>query len=384
MAVFSLVAPAACGSAPAPDVTSAPPAARSAARGVKLTRIGTFVAPTYVAQPAGDPRRLFVVEQGGTIRVVRDGRVLRAPFLDIRRLVVSGGEQGLLSMAFAPDYATSGRFYVDYTDVNGNTRVVEYRRSANADRADPRSARLVLFQRQPQPNHNGGQLQFGPDGLLYVALGDGGAEGDPHGRVGNGQNLGTQLGKILRIEPLPGGGYRVPADNPFVRRRGAQPTIYAWGLRNPWRFSFDRVTGDMVIADVGQDTIEEVDFRSRGTARGVNFGWRAWEGTRRYDPSVRAPGAVGPVLEYTHAGGNCSITGGYVVRDPRLPALAGRYVYGDFCVGNVFAARLSQHGSSGRRALGLHVAALSSFGEDARGRVYAASLNGPVYRLDPR
>lgn len=355
-----------------------------AARGVKLTRIGTFSAPTYVAQAPGDVHRLFVVEQAGRIRVVRDGRVLGAPFLDIRRLVVSGGEQGLLSMAFAPDYATSGRFYVDYTDVNGNTRVVAYRRSRSADRADPRSARLVLFQRQPQPNHNGGQLQFGPDGFLYIGLGDGGAEGDPHGRVGNGQSLGTQLGKILRIQPLPNGGYRVPADNPFVRRRGAQPTIYAWGLRNPWRFSFDRATGDMVIGDVGQDTIEEVDFRTRGTGRGVNFGWRAWEGTRRYDPSVRAPSAVGPVLEYTHAGGNCSITGGYVIRDPRLPALAGRYVYGDFCAGNLFTARLSQHGSRARHALGLHVASLSSFGEDTRGRVYAVSLDGPVYRLDPR
>jgi len=316
---------------------------------------------------------------------VRDGRVLRAPFLDISPQVVSGGEQGLLGLAFSPDYARSGRFYVDFTDRNGDTRVVEYRRGASADRADPRSARQVLFQRQPEPNHNGGQLAFGPDGLLYVGLGDGGGEGDQHGGIGNGQSLGTLLGKILRIDPRPSGGhaYTVPADNPFAGRRGAKPAIYAYGLRNPWRFSFDRTTGDMVIGDVGQDHVEEVDFRTRGTARGVNFGWRAWEGTRREDPSLHVSGDVKPVLQYTHDHG-CSVTGGYVVRDPRLPALAGRYVYGDFCAGDLLTARLSQHGASARRALGLHVSSLSSFGQDDRGRVYAVSLNGPVYRLDPR
>lgn len=351
---------------------------------MKLTRIGTFSSPTYVAAAPGDSRRLFVVQQGGAIRVLRDGRLLRAPFLDVARLVKSGGEQGLLSMAFAPDYATSGRFYVYYTDVSGNVRVVEYRRGSAPDRANARSARLVLLQRHPQPNHNGGQLQFGPDGLLYVGLGDGGGEYDQHGRIGNGQNRGTLLGKILRIDPLPNGGYRIPRDNPFVGVRGVRPEIYSYGLRNPWRFSFDGKTGDMVIADVGQDHVEEVNFRTRGTARGVNFGWRAYEGTRVEDPTLHVHGDVKPVLQYAHANGNCSITGGYVVRDPRLPALAGRYVYGDFCVGDLLDARLSQHGSSARHALGLHVASLSSFGEDDAGRIYAASLNGPVYRLDPR
>ncbi len=385
VAAFSLAAPAACGSAPTrPGGAATAPRAGSAARGMKLTRIGTFSSPLYVAQAPGDPRRLFVVQQGGAIRVLRDGRLLHAPFLDIARLVKSGGEQGLLSMAFAPDYATSGRFYVDYTDVNGNTRVVQYRRASSADRADPRSARLVLFQRQPEPNHNGGQLEFGPDGLLYVGLGDGGGEYDQHGRIGNGQSLGTQLGKILRIDPLPGGGYRVPAGNPFAHRRGARPTIYSWGLRNPWRFSFDRATGDLTIGDVGQDMVEEVDFRTRGTARGVNFGWRAYEGTRVEDPSLHIHGDVKPVLQYTHAGGACAVSGGYVVRDPRLPSLAGRYVYGDFCAGNLLSARLSQHGSSARHALGLHVDQLSSFGEDDAGRIYVTSLSGPVYRLDPR
>jgi glucose/arabinose dehydrogenase len=383
VAVFSLVAPAACGSAPArPDTT----VAGDAAAGVKLTRIGRFEAPLYVAQPPGERRRLFVVEQGGRIRVVRDGRVLRAPFLDISSRVVAGGEQGLLGLAFAPDYATSGRFYVNYTDVDGDTRVVEYRRGAGADRADAGSARQLLFQDQPESNHNGGQLAFGPDGLLYVGLGDGGGGDDQHGPIGNGQSLGTLLGKILRIDPRPGGGrpYRIPADNPFVGRRGAKPAIYAWGLRNPWRFSFDRATGDLTIGDVGQDHVEEVDFRARGTGRGANFGWRAWEGRRREDPALMLSGDVKPVLQYTHDRGGCSVTGGYVIRDRRLPALAGRYVYGDFCVGDLLTARLRQGGVSGRRALGLHVGSLSSFGEDDSGRVYVASLEGPVYRLDPR
>jgi glucose/arabinose dehydrogenase len=353
---------------------------------VKLTKVGTFSAPVYVVQPRGERRRLFVVEQGGRIRVVRDGRVLERPFLDISSKVVSGGEQGLLSVAFAPDYTRSGRFYVDYTDVSGDTRIVEYRRGSSPDRADPGSARQVLFQDQPEANHNGGLLLFGPDDLLYVGMGDGGGGYDQHGSIGNAQSLGTLLGKILRIDPRPAGGrpYRIPSDNPFVGRRGAKPAIYAWGLRNPWRFSFDRATGDLAIGDVGQDTIEEVDFMRRGDAQGANFGWRAWEGTRRVDSGLRVASHVPPVLEYGREDGGCSVTGGYVIRDPRLPALRGRYVYGDFCVGRLLTAKLRLGGVSARGSLGLRVAALSSFGEDDRGRVYAVSLNGPVYRLDPR
>jgi glucose/arabinose dehydrogenase len=373
----------ACGSAPAGDATTA---ARAAAAGVKLTQIGDFSSPTYVAQAPGDPTRLFVLEQAGRIVVVRDGQTLDRPFLDISAKDKSVDEQGLLGLAFAPDYARSGRFYVDYTDVNGDTRIVEYRRGASADRANPGSARQLIFQDQPESNHNGGQLAFGPDGLLYIGFGDGGGGDDQHGTIGNGQSLGTLLGKILRIDPRPRGRspYRIPRDNPFVRRRGAKPAIYAWGLRNPWRFSFDRRTGDVVIGDVGQDHVEEVDFRTKGTARGVNFGWRAWEGTRREDPSLSPRGVVMPVLQYTHNGETCSVTGGYVVRDPRLPALNGRYVYGDFCQGDLLSAKLRQGGASARRSLGLHVSDLSSFGEDGAGRVYAVSLDGPVYRLDPR
>ena len=352
---------------------------------MKLTRIGTFSSPLYVAQPPGDRKRLFVVEQGGRIRVVRGGRVLRRPFLDLSSRIVSGGEQGLLGLAFAPDYRRSGRFYVNYTDTSGDTHIVEYRRGSSPDRANPRSERQLIFQDQPEANHNGGQLAFGPDGLLYIGLGDGGGGDDQHGAIGNGQNLGTLLGKILRIDPRPSGGrpFGIPADNPFVGRAGAKPAIYAWGLRNPWRFSFDRATGDIAIGDVGQDRVEEIDFRTRGNARGVNFGWRAWEGTWRVDPTLRVRDDVKPVLQYTHDRG-CSVTGGYVIRDVRLPASNGRYVYGDFCAGDLFTARLHQGGASGRRALGLHVDALSSFGEDQRGRIYVTSLSGPVYRLDPR
>ena len=359
--------------------------ARDAA-GLRLVRVGGFSSPVYVTAPPGDRRRVFVVEQAGRIREVRAGHVLGTPFLDIRNLVRSGGEQGLLSMAFAPDYARTGLFYVYYTDTDGNERVVEYRR-ASPDRAAPGSARLVLFMRDTEPNHNGGQLEFGPDGLLYIGTGDGGSEHDPHGARGNGQNLGTLLGKLLRIDPRRAGGraYSVRRSNPFVGRAGARPEIYSYGLRNPWRFSFDRRTGDLTIGDVGQDTIEEIDFRRRGTGRGVNFGWRVWEGRRRERPDETAPGAVFPVLQHTHAAGWCSIIGGYVMRDPHLRALAGRYVYGDLCAGRIYAARLSQRGARGDGPLPLpRVPEISSFGEDAAGRVYVASLAGPVYRLAAR
>ena len=358
------------------------PDAAAQAGGVRLVRVGTFDAPTYVTAPPADRRRVFVVEQAGRIRVVRDGRVLRRPFLDIRRHVSSGGERGLLSMVFAPDYARSRRFYVYFTDRRGDTRVWEYRRHrTDPDRADRRTRRQVLRQDQPYPNHNGGQLQFGPDGYLYIGLGDGGSGGDPHG---NGQRLSTWLGKLLRIDPRRSGrrAYRVPRDNPFRGRRGARPEIWAYGLRNPWRFSFDRRTGALVLADVGQDRVEEVNHLSLRRSRGANFGWNAFEGRRRFS-GARAPGHVPPVLERTHASGACSITGGYVVRDRSLRGLYGRYVYGDFCDPEIRSVRLRAGRASGDRPAGLRVERLSSFGEDARGRIYAASLEGGVWRLAP-
>ncbi|MEA2154280.1 MAG: hypothetical protein QOE11_420 [Solirubrobacteraceae bacterium] len=384
LAVCALVA---CGSGDS-GASAAPAAAqraRSAATGVKLVKIGSFHAPVYVTAPAGDSRRLFVVEQGGTIRVIRGGRRLAKPFLDVRGKTISGGEQGLLSMAFAPDYATTRRFYVNYTDKGGLQRIVEYRRSAtSADRANASSARTVLRYDGVEPNHNGGLLLFGPDRLLYAGTGDGGGANDQHGSRGNAQDLGSLLGKLLRIDPRRSGSrpYSVPASNPFAGQSGARPEIYSYGLRNPWRFSFDRSTGDLAIGDVGQDKIEEIDFARKGQASGVNYGWRPLEGTRR-NFNEPAPGAVAPVLQLTHDAGNCSVTGGYVVRDRTVPALRGRYVYGDLCRGELRSAVLAPGSATGDAPIaGVgKVQQLSSFGEDARGRVYAVSLNGPVYRL---
>jgi glucose/arabinose dehydrogenase len=349
----------------------------AAATGLKRRSVGTFSNPTYVTAPRGDRTRLFVVEQGGTIRVIQRGRKRDRPYLDIRDRVQSGGEQGLLSMAFAPDYRKSRRFYVYYTQQGGDIKVVEFKGRRN--RARKSTARTVLTQEHSTyGNHNGGQLQFGPDGRLYIGLGDGGGGGDPFGA---GQDLGTHLGKILRINPT---GRRIPRSNPFRGRRGAKPAVYSYGLRNPWRFSFDRATGDLVIADVGQNEWEEVDFVGRGRGRGANFGWNAFEGTHRYDDGTSAPGHVEPVIEHSHGAGFCSITGGYVLRHRSYAGLRGTYVYGDLCEGVVRGARLSAGRATGQRTFGVRVSSLSSFGEDSRGRVYAASLDGPVYRLVPK
>jgi glucose/arabinose dehydrogenase len=350
-----------------------------AAGRVHLRKIGSFDAPVYVTAPPGDKRRLFVVEQGGRIRVVKDGKKLGRPFLDVSGKITAGGERGLLSMAFAPDYARSGLFYVYYTDTNGDSRVIEYRRRS-ADAADAGSARQVLFQKQPEANHNGGLLLFGPDKLLYLGLGDGGGGGDQHGGHGNAQSLGTLLGKILRIDPRASGGrpYTIPKDNPFVGRAGARGEIYSYGLRNPWRYSFDRKTGDLIIGDVGQNAVEEIDFVRKGRGSGANFGWRVYEGHSRYTPGERAAGAIGPVITEKHSAGNCSITGGVVIRDPKLPSWRGRYVFGDYCRGVLQTARLPSGKVTDH---GLEVGSLSSFGEDAQGRIYATSLDGPVYRL---
>jgi glucose/arabinose dehydrogenase len=362
--------------------SAAEPAAAQAGPGVRLVPVGNFTAPLYVTSPPGDRSRVMVVEQAGRIMVVRNGRRLARPFLDIRSRVLSGGEQGLLSVAFPPDYAESGRFYVYYTDRGAQQRIVEFRRSS-ADRAAASSARLVLRMADPEPNHNGGLLLFGPDGLMYVGTGDGGGGNDQHGARGNAQDLGSLLGKILRIDPRASGdrGYAIPDGNPFAARAGARAEIYAYGLRNPWRFSFDRRTGALSIGDVGQNAIEEINFVGRGAGSGANFGWRPFEGFKRIfaEPSA---GGIPPVITHTHATGYCSIIGGYVVRDPAVPSLAGRYVYADLCEGHVRAARLRPGVRVPTRALALpSIPTVSSFGEDARGRVYVVSLAGPVYRL---
>jgi glucose/arabinose dehydrogenase len=356
------------------------PASANAAR-PHLVRLGGFSSPVYVTAPPGDSSRVFVVEQAGRIMVVRNGRKLATPFLDIRSDVLAGGERGLLSIAFAPDYARSGLFYVYYTDKGGNIHVQEFHRSGDPDRADKSSRRQVLFQDHSQfPNHNGGQLQFGPDGDLYIGLGDGGSAGDPSNHA---QSLNTLLGKILRIQPRASGGrpYTIPAGNPFAGKRGDRPEIYSYGLRNPWRFSFDRATGDLAIGDVGQNEFEEIDFERKGNAAGLNFGWKGFEGFHRYSSTAVGGTYAPPVLVRSHRAGFCAIIGGYVVRDRSLGSLYGRYLYGDNCKPNVYSVKLRSGHAAGGRTLPFRVPGLSSFGEDGRGRIYLTSLRGGVYRL---
>jgi glucose/arabinose dehydrogenase len=368
---------------PAHDEPSASGTTTAAARGpVRLLKIGDFDAPTYITQPKGDPRR-FVVERGGTIEVVRGRKQLSEPFLDIRNMVSQEGEEGLLSMAFPSNYERSGIFYIYYTDTEGFIQIDQYRRSSDPNRADPNSRRSVIRVPHHRTNHKGGQLQFGPDGMLYAGFGDGGGGGDPDE---NAQNLGRMLGKLIRIDPRPGGGYTIPNSNPFVHRRGALKEIYAYGLRNPYRFSFDRRRGSLTIGDVGQDAVEEVDFipgrrGGRQPRGGYNFGWDVFEGRSPYE-SGSAPGRIFPVITESHDDGWCSVIGGYVIRDPSLRGTRyyGRYIYGDLCKTQLKLAFLKRPRAP-TRGTPLNVSNLVSFGQDARGRVYAVSIEGPVYRI---
>ena len=342
---------------------------------LRLEKIGDFNRPTYIAQPPGS-NDLYVVEQTGAVRIVRNGDVVSQPALDISDQVTVSDEQGLLSIAFPPDFQKSHLVYAYFTGTDQNQHVVRY--TVRSDGTfDPGSARQILNMADFASNHNGGQLQFGPDGDLYIGTGDGGQEDDP-------RRTGQDLGKLLRIRPATGAGgppYTIPPDNPFAHRQGARPEIYSYGLRNPWRFNFDPKTGALSIGDVGQDTLEEVDYTPKGQARGANFGWSAFEGTDRFNTDQTAPNAVPPIFEYSHDGGACSITGGYVVRDRSLPALYGRYVYGDYCIGDLHSFVPAIPHARDDRSLGLNVPSLSSFGEDNADHIYAASLDGPVYRL---
>ena len=375
----------ACGSADNQGQTAPREAATSAGRGVGLKKIGSFDAPVYVAGAAGFPKLLFVVEQPGRIVVLKGGR-RAGTFLDIRGLVNYGGERGLLSVAFPPDYARGRRFYVYYTDSEGAIRVDEFRRRT-ATRAAAGSRREVI--RIPHPvnsNHNGGQLQF-LGNLLYFGTGDGGSGGDP---PNNAQNRDVLLGKLLRIDPRASGErpYTVPANNPFVGKPG-RDEIYSYGLRNPFRFSFDttRAQPRIAIGDVGQNRFEELDYTTVGRASDANFGWDAFEGFSKYkeenggtpDPG----GTVKPIFAYGRGRG-CTIIGGYVVHDPRLRGLRGRYVYADLCEGKLRSLVPHLKRASDDRKLGLQVSSPSSFGEDQRHRLYVASLEGPVFRLVPR
>jgi glucose/arabinose dehydrogenase len=319
---------------------------------------------TTLAAPLSEPGRLYVVEQRGVIRVIERGRVRAQPFLDIHTRVSSGGERGLFSVAFHPNYAKNHRLYVDYTDTAGNTRVVAYR--SNGRTAIPSSAREIFYQRQPYANHNGGQLAFGPDGLLYIGLGDGGSGGDPNNYA---QTFGTKLGKIWKLD---------------VDRPGARPQLVAYGLRNPWRFSFDRATGDLYIADVGQNAWEEVDYVPRAQlATLMNFGWAVYEGNATYDSSrtLDPRGALVPPVEvYSHDAG-CSVTGGFVYRGKSRPDLVGRYFYGDYCSGIVWSLRIEDGKATDMRRETFRIPGLSSFGEDPRGGLYAVTEGGVVYRI---
>jgi glucose/arabinose dehydrogenase len=353
---------------------------------IKLTRIAELQRPTVLAVRPGDTT-LYVVEKAGRVRAIRNGTLDPQPVLDISSMVnSSGNEQGFLGLAFSPD---GSKLYVHYSGgSNGNTHVDEYAVSANGA-VNTASRREVLTQAQPQSNHNGGELTFGPDGLLYLGLGDGGNAGDAgpgHVAGGNAQSLGTRLGKILRINPTPSGGkaYTIPPDNPFVSTAGALPEIWSYGLRNPWRFSWDKQTGDLWIGDVGQNQWEEVDLqaKSAGGGKGVNFGWNVWEGTHPYRDG-NSPGAVPPVFDYEHVGNNCSVTGGYVYRGSAIPALKGVYLFADYCAGDLRTLVASGGKVVQQRILPVHSPTISSFGQDANGELYVLSDQGAVSRVDP-
>jgi hypothetical protein len=348
----------------------------------ELRSIGAFNAPIDVAAPLHEDHLLFVVERAGTVRVLRDGVLLPEPFLDISDVVNQNpfGEGGLLSIAFPPRYWQTGLFVVFYVDTGGSIQIAEYRRSATGpELADPLSARLILtIPHTASMHHYGGSLAFGPDGLLYIGTGDGGSPGDS---LGNAQNLGSLLGKVLRINPFGDAPYAIPPGNPFVGQPGARPEVFAYGLRNPWRLEFDRATGDLVIGDVGESRREEVDFLPAPLEGGVNFGWNAYEGSLVFS-GAPAPGAVFPVFEYaTHVNGTCSIAGGVVVRDSVLSELFGRYLYGDWCSGSIRALTLGVPSATDDADTGLNVPGVVGFGEDAGGCVYAVSIAGNVHRI---
>ena len=352
---------------------------------VGLEPVATGLAfPLALTAPPGDPR-LFIVEKDGRIRIVRNGALLERPFLDVSSLVSRGSEQGLLGLAFDPDYSSNGRFFVNYSDTEGDTRVVAYRVSGDPDLADAATAEILLTIEQPFSNHNGGHLAFGPDGFLYIATGDGGSGGDPQG---NGQDRLDLLGSLLRIDVRAANGYTIPPDNPFVGMTDTRPELWDVGLRNPWRFSFDRGTGDLYIADVGQNEREEINvaLRSAGGGHGANYGWNIMEGTACFvGTECDTSGLVLPVLEYDHSEG-CSVTGGYVYRGSAIPELAGHYFYADFCEGWVRSFRFAGGEVTAERdwpelAPGGQV---PSFGEDASGELYVLDAGGTVYRIVAR
>jgi len=350
-----------------------------------------FSSPVEITNAHDGSQRIFVVQQSGKIRIIKGGAVLATSFIDLGATgldaIAAGGEQGLLGIAFHPQYATNGQFYVNYTrKSDGATVIARFLASAgNADVADPSSGTILLTIAQPEANHNGGAVKFGPDGFLYIGMGDGGGGNDQHGTIGNGQDKSTLLGKILRIDVDNGGAnpYAIPPGNPYASGVGGRREIFAIGVRNPWRMSFDRATGDFWFGDVGQGAVEEVDMLPAGTGAGTNFGWRIMEGLHCTGLGGTCPDArlTQPILEYGHALG-CSVTGGYRYRGTASPALAGYYLYGDYCSGRIWGATKSGGGpwqTVELKSAGINV---STFGEDQAGEIYVASLGtGVIYRI---
>jgi len=333
------------------------------AEAVRVVEIASgYASPVHVTAPRNERNRLYIVEQRGVIRVIKNGRKRATPFLDIHTLVSCCGEQGLLSVAFHPQYAKNRKFYVNYTNRSGDTVVAEYR--SNGRKAILRSRRVLMTLKQPFGNHNGGQIAFAPNGRLYVGTGDGGDGGDP-GNVS--QNLSSRLGKMLAIN---------------VNKKGSSPVIKALGLRNPWRFSFDRKTGALYIGDVGQNSFEEIDYVPKSKKGMLNFGWDAFEGNADFEPGNLNPAGslIAPIATYGRGDG-CSVTGGHVYRGKKVPAMTGRYFYGDYCRGTIWSLKVVNGKARGKRKHAFNVSALSSFGENAAGELFMASLNGSIYRL---
>jgi len=350
---------------------------------VELAKVAEgFTQPTsLISTPSSTDGRLFVVEQGGMVRTIKaDKSIDKTAFLDIRSKVQNKGEMGLLGMAFHPKVAENNFFYVNYVDKSRNTVIARYT-IASSGVADKNSEKVLLKIKQPYENHNGGQLAFGPDGYLYIGLGDGGDAGDPGNRAQNKEDL---LGKILRINVDAGNPYDIPADNPFV---GGPATdkheIWAFGLRNPWRFSFDRQTGDLFIADVGQGNLEEINFESANSRGGENYGWRCWEGEQPFNTDGCNEGfeMIKPILQYDHSDGRCSVTGGYMYRGKTYPALDGRYFYGDYCNGQIYYAQSGEDGWQSALAIATTLK-ISTFGESGTGELFVADYEGgTIYQL---
>jgi glucose/arabinose dehydrogenase len=336
---------------------------------------GDFRRP--LALTHANDERIFVVEQEGVIWILKNGERLTEPFLDLRQRVNDrSSEQGLLGLAFHPDYISNGYFFVNYTGSNGETRISQFSRSEDPNRADVNTEKLLLTIDQPYGNHNGGSIIFGPDGNLYIGTGDGGSGGDP---LGNGQNLETLLGKILRLDIDTAQPYAIPTDNPFVQG-GGLPETWAYGLRNPWRITFDTVSGDLYIADVGQNQWEEINYQPASSFGGENYGWNLREGAHTYTDGEAD--WEDPVAEYSHDIG-CSVTGGEVVRDPRMPAWAGLYLYGDYCSGRIWGLLRAEDGAWQSQLLYESNFTISAFGQDSEGRIYLVDYHGGIYRLDP-